>query len=604
MQMAISIAHQALPKVRQVLTIWSCTCAFLCGISLSASAQSAILDAPYQAWSDAVYAQKLVRNHGLVLPLQRLDTVRIATYFEDCAYPEIMRSAVDRYVPSTHLTQLPEDPGDHNTLVIGIGRDHRISGAAFRELAARMTVIAILFDRSVYQTVPQIVDAEAIVHAFVPGELNYHVCIQQLFGGTAFGVYSTQFEQLDRLGFAPPSAVGMDPAKLHREIDSLAWLAIDSGATPGLQVLVARRGKVVFHKTYGFHTYDERRPVRRDDIYDLASITKVTSGLPALMKLNGEGTFDLDATVGTYVPAMGGSNKAGLRWRDVLAHHARLMPWIPYWRSTVKKNGKYKRKVWRPKATRKFPTRVTDQLYLHRDYRHKIYKAIAESPLNEEAGFVYSGLSFYLMPEMISNLTGRPFEEYLKSEIYHKLGAYTVTYNPLRFFPQDRIVPTELDTFFRMIQIHGQVHDEGAAMMDGVSCNAGLFASAVDLAKIGQLYLNKGEYGDLRLAPPEVVQEFTRCQFCKEGNHRGLGFDKPAMDQEMIEASTSYCEKASRESFGHTGYTGTMLWVDPAKDLVFIFMSNRVYPTRLNRKLYTMKIRPAMHRVVYEAMVR
>ncbi|MDX1409714.1 MAG: serine hydrolase, partial [Saprospiraceae bacterium] len=285
-------------------------------------------------------------------------------------------------------------------------------------------------------------------------------------------------------------------------------------------------------------------------------------------------------------------------------HHARLMPWIPYWRETVKKNGKYKRKVWRPKPSRKFPTRITDHLYLHRDYREKIYQAIAGSPLNAEPGFVYSGLSFYLLPEIISNLTGRPFEDYLKSEIYHKLGAYTVTYNPLRFFPQDRIVPTERDTFFRMIQIHGQVHDEGAAMMDGVSCNAGLFASAVDLAKIGQLYLNKGEYGDLRLAPSEVIEEFTRCQFCKEGNHRGLGFDKPAMDPELVAASTSYCEKASRESYGHTGYTGTMLWVDPEKELIFIFMSNRVYPTRLNRKLYEMKIRPAMHRVVYDAIVR
>ncbi|MDX1409038.1 MAG: hypothetical protein R3330_12910, partial [Saprospiraceae bacterium] len=208
-------------------------------------AQTDVLSASFQAWSDALYGQKLVRNHGLVLPLQRLDTVHLATYFDDCAYPEVMRQAVNFYLPAQHLSAFPEEPGEQNTLIIGIGRDHQISGADFRHIASQMTVIAVLFDRSVYQTIPQIADADAIIQAFIPGEVNYHLCVQQIFGGTQFGVFSTQFEDVDRLGFAPPSAAGMDAAAMERGIDSLAWLAIDSGATPGLQVLVARRGKVV-----------------------------------------------------------------------------------------------------------------------------------------------------------------------------------------------------------------------------------------------------------------------------------------------------------------------------------------------------------------------
>jgi CubicO group peptidase (beta-lactamase class C family) len=342
--------------------------------------------------------------------------------------------------------------------------------------------------------------------------------------------------------------------------------------------------------------------VQDDDIFDLASITKATSVLPALMQLNAQDKFDLEATLADYLPDFSHSNKGDLQWRQILAHNARLKAWIPYWRKTKKRNGKFKAGTFKYVESERFPMAVTDSLFLHKNYKKKIYKAIKKSKLNEEAGYLYSGLSFYLLPEIVANLTQSDFETYLKKEIYEKIGAYTITYNPLRFFTKDQIIPTERDTFFRMTQIHGRVHDEGAAMMGGVSGNAGLFATSADLAKLAQLYLNRGVYAGDTILEPEIVDEFTRCQYCQEGNHRGLGFDKPAWNVDPEATSVSISKQASAESFGHSGYTGTLMWIDPKEELVFIFLSNRVYQTRLNRKLYTENIRPAMHDAIYDSI--
>ena len=564
-------------------------------------AQDYIYKAEFQQYSDALYAQKLVRNNNEVVPLQRLDTLVLATWFGSSKYTSVFRDATDMYLPGRHLDSVSEDLGATNVVILGLDHDHQMPVSRFRDIAANAILIAVVFDRSVYQTLP-LDAADVVVHAFNPDTLSSHITIQQIFGGSPYGVFSVPLPDIQRLGFAPASAVGMNAPHLQKNIDSIAQMAIDSGAAPGIQVMAIRRGKVVFHKAYGHHTYAKQRPVQLTDLYDLASISKVTSGLPVIMRMVGDGTFDLDATLAEYVPEFASTDKAQMRWRDILAHNARLMPWIPYWRNTVKKNGKFRGKTFKSRASKNYPVTVTDQLYLHKGYRQKMFDAIKKSPLNEQPGFVYSGLSFYLMPGMIESMTGLPFERLIKTDIYQPLGAYSITYNPLRFYSAEEIIPTERDTFFRMTQLHGRVHDEGAAMMGGVSCNAGLFATTIDLAKMAQMYLNKGTYGDVEVIPAQVVDEFTRCQFCALGNHRGLGFDKPGLDVESIAASTTYCAEVSPESFGHSGYTGTLMWIDPKEDLIFIFMSNRVYPTRLNRKLYTLKVRPAIHQVLYDAI--
>ena len=347
-----------------------------------------------------------------------------------------------------------------------------------------------------------------------------------------------------------------DTTALRVEIDSIMHAAIAARAFPGGQVVVFYKGDLLLHRWYGFHTYDSIRSTRPDDIYDLASITKVTSVLPAVMKLAGEGRFDLDATISDYFPEFSKTNKSDLVWRDVLAHNARLQPWIPYWRSTVKKSGKYKARTFKYKQSNRFPVEITDSLYLHRKYKKKIYKAIAKSPLNEEPGYVYSGLSFYILPEIIERITGQPLEDYLREEIYDPIGATTLGYNPMRFYDRDRIVPTERDTFFRMTQIHGRVHDEGAVMMGGISGNAGLFATPLDLGKMAMLYYNRGIWKGDTILPPDIVDEFSRCQFCDEGNRRGLGFDKSPWLTDPEATSRTISQMASPESYGHSGIHG------------------------------------------------
>ena len=405
-----------------------------------------------------------------------------------------------------------------------------------------------------------------------------------------------------RLGYAPPEIEGMNSAFLEHKIDSIAKVSIELGAFPGMQVLVAKGGNVVFHKAYGYHTYDNKKNVQLTDLYDFASLSKITTALPALMKLHSEGKFDIDQPLKTYFPKFKKSNKSNLIYRDILAHQAGLQPWIPYWKSTIKKNGKYKWRTFKTKYSKRYNVKITDHLFLHRKYKKRIYKAICKSPVSNDKTYKYSGLAFYLFPKIISDLTHSDFETYLKKNIYEPLGAYTLTYNPLRFFPLDRIIPTERDTFFRHVQIHGTVHDEGAIMMGGVSSNAGLFGTANDLAKLAQMYLNKGTYAGQRFIAEKTLEEFTKCQFPENNNKRGLGFDKPLLEYDA--AKSSVAKSASASSYGHSGYTGTFVWIDPKYDLIYIFFSNRVYPTRNNRKLYILNIRPQIHQAIYDSFLK
>jgi len=448
-----------------------------------------------------------------------------------------------------------------------------------------------------YEDLPTLIVAKKI------NKWTSSIVAQTIFG--AFPIKNKKEDKLLtegnlRLGYSPPELVGMNSTFLHSKIDSIAMQAIDEKAFPGVQILVAKNGKIVFHKAYGFHTYNNVRPVQLNDIYDFASVSKITTALPALMKLNGEQKFDIDQPLGVYFPKIKKSNKALLTYREVLAHQAGLKPWIPYWRNTIKEDGKFKKKTFRNKYSKRYNVAISDDLFLHRKYKNKMYKAIFDSEVSSEKKYKYSGLAFYLFPEIVSNLTDSDFEIYLKQTFYKPLGANTLTYNPLRYFPKDKIVPTELDTFFRDTQIHGTVHDEGAIMMGGVSSNAGLFGSANDLAKLMQMYLNGGTYGGQRFIAEATIKEFTKCQYPENENRRGLGFDKPLLEYHPQKSSVA--KDASPSSYGHSGYTGTFVWVDPEHELIYIFFSNRVYPTRNNRKIYDLNIRPSIHQVIYDAM--
>ena len=393
-----------------------------------------------------------------------------------------------------------------------------------------------------------------------------------------------------------------DSLYLHQTLDSIIQTGVDSAAFPGVQLLVIHKGKPIYDRNFGYHTYDKVRPVQSKDLYDLASISKTTTATLALMYLYDQGLFNLDGLWKDYFPSFENSNKANLDFRKVLAHQAKLIPYITFWAKTKRKSGKFKWRTFKAKSSERFPIKITDQLYLHHNYKKKIYKGIKKSKLRTDANYKYSGLSFLLYPDLVQEKTGLPFDTFLYNTFYKPIGAERLVFTPKKYFPLSEIVPTEVDTFFRNQLVHGTVHDENAAMLNGISSNAGLFGNAHDLGKLLQLFLNKGTYAGKRYLKASTIEEFTRCQFCEEGNRRGLGFDKPLID---YDANAAYIAKsASPESYGHSGFTGTFYWVDPSEDLIVVFLSNRVYPTRASRKLYSMNIRPSLHEAVYEAIRR
>lgn len=385
---------------------------------------------------------------------------------------------------------------------------------------------------------------------------------------------------------------------LQNRIDSIVQVGLDSMAFPGSQVYISVGGKTLIDKAYGYHTFEGLQKVRIDDLYDLASVTKVSSGLTLLMKLHGEGKFDLDAELGTYTSALSQSNKSGLIIRDILTHQAGLQAYIVFWKKLVNKNGKIKRKAIRKRASKKHKLKIDQNHFLSNNYKKKMVKEIEESPLGPHGNYLYSGLFFLLLPDIIESLIHSSYETYLQSEIYDIIGATTLCYNPSDKFSMKRIVPTEYDGVFRHKLVHGYVHDEAASMLGGVSCNAGLFSNAADLAKLFQLYLNEGKWGNKTIINPQSIKEFTSYQFAEQGNHRGLGFDKPLLEYD--ERAFYVARDASPQSFGHSGFTGTFVWADPVSDVVVVFLSNRVNPTRDNRKLYNLGIRSAIHQSVYD----
>jgi CubicO group peptidase (beta-lactamase class C family) len=393
-----------------------------------------------------------------------------------------------------------------------------------------------------------------------------------------------------RLQYGYPENAGLCSRDLNRAIDSIVTGGLDAGAYPGCQVIVARKGTVVFHKAYGYHTYEKRIEVRKNDLYDLASVTKVSGPLSGLMLLEGMGKFSYRDRLGDYCDAMKGSDKADLALKDILAHRAGLYPWIPYHENTLKKNGKYKKRFIRQDAEEKFNIQVADRVYLSNTYKDKIFKEIRKSELGEQE-YRYSGLSFFLFPTIIEKLSGQPYETFLAEQIYQRLGAWELLFHPRSAFPASRIVPTEYDSLFRKQLVHGYVHDEGAALMGAYAGNAGLFASSNDLLKLIEMYRRMGSYGGEQIIPSEVLREYSSYQFPELEIRRGLGFDKPLLNEYDGTPDDYPCPGASRSSFGHSGFTGTYVWADPEHEISYVFLSNRVHTTRTNQLLYEMDIR-------------
>ncbi len=503
---------------------------------------------------------------------------------------------------------------------------------------------------------------------------------------------------MGRLAYGVPEQVGVNSQLLNARIDSVINAGLQAEAYPGAVMQVAKDGRVIYQKSFGYHTYEdvkngnmklretaydagnrndvmdmstsgnavkfankkteyidnERGKVTLDDIYDFASVTKISTSALAVMQLMSEGKFDLDKTFGDYFPEFKNTNKANLTFRDMLTHRSGLKAWIPFWMDAVDSTATIKKavargmisqddllqteekrnffqrlfgkeityitdykasipKVW-PKAispktitwkpgifsnvkSETFSVQVADTLWLHKDYDKTIFQQIADSPVKPDQGYVYSDLHYYTYPRFVPLITGMPWEKYLK-QTYHAIGANSLTYSPLLVHDKAKIVPSERDELFRKTLIYGRVHDEGAGMLNGISGHAGLFGNANDLTKLMQMYLQKGSYGGRQFIKPEVVKEVTRYQFDPQENRRAIAFDKLHPDRTIANGP----QGASPESYGHSGYTGTFTWVDPATNSVYVFLSNRVYPTRDNNKISSMNIRTEVGNQLYRTI--
>ncbi|MBU1822477.1 MAG: serine hydrolase [Bacteroidetes bacterium] len=578
-------------------------------------------------------ALTVLKNDADLLPLRRLDTLRIAaislgadsiTTFQKTAslYTSVDTYSLPAKPSAAQLAALDAKLKEYNLLLVGVHQGSispRLNFGLTTEMKAVLETlmgtgkaVVTLFGNPyvlnkmdapekaralvmAYQLTPYTEDLSAqLIFGAIPAEGKLPVTVNERF---AFGA-GISTPNLQRLKYTIPEELGLDSRAINYKIDSIANYAIDQKTTPGCVVQLAKDGKVFFRKAYGKHTYEGSEPVKLNDLYDLASVTKITASTLALLSLYDEGKFDLDATMADYLPFLKKSNKANLPWRKVLTHSARLKSWIQFWREARNLDGTWKKNTFSTTRSANYPTSVVgDSLFIHKDYRDVIYKSIKNSPLNPEEGYVYSDLSFILYPQVVKNITGVEFEDYLKNNFYKKLGANSLTFNPKRFYKLDQIVPSERDTFFRQTLIHGQVHDEGAVMLGGLSGHAGLFGNANDVMKVMQMYLQGGYFGGKQHLSRDAMFEFTRYQYPELGSRRGIAFDKPT-----FKYSGNAPRYAHPLSFGHTGFTGIMVWMDPTVNLDFVFLSNRVYPTRENTKLYTLNIRTSIMDVVYEAL--
>lgn len=578
----------------------------------------------YQLYENAV---TVIKNETKSIPVAQLDKEKIAYVKLGNDSSEVFVTKLKSYANVTEITSKNLDSvlvelQDYTKVIIGY---HKSDGAwrnhnlTFRELLwinqiAKQNDVILTFFTKPYSllTIKNFESVETIIVGYQNNVIAQTVVPQVIFGAIGSkGKLPVSIEEhfkvnegietlaIQRLGFEIPENVGMN-SKILTKIDSIAKYAIDKKMTPGLQVVVARKGKVVYQKSFGNHTYEEgAAKVQNTDLYDIASLTKIIGTLPNIMQEFDKGNLTLETKLKAMLPVFKGSNKEDATVLDMLTHQARFQPWIPFYKATLDSLNKPSEKYYRTRPTVEFQLKVAEDLYLRRDYNDTIIKTIADSELLAKKQYKYSDFSFILFKEYLEKQNGKTLEYLAKNNFYNQLGATSITYNPLHHFDKSVVIPTENDNYFRYQPVHGYVHDMAAAMQGGISGHAGLFSNALDIAKVMQMYLQKGNYGGMQYITEATLQKFNTCYFCKDGNRRGVGFDKPQLGNEG-----PTCGCVSLTSFGHTGFTGTMTWADPEKEIVYVFLSNRTYPdSNAANKLSKENIRENIQKVIYESII-
>ena len=574
----------------------------------------------------------VVKNQDSLLPIKDLDSLRIASVVVNGKANNAFQKTLSKYASVTHFQSSKQpDEKQRKALLAELKKfDLVICGVNVASSYARKNYglnsnLITLVD-SICQLPKVVVDvfgspyslskfkqleaAHAVVVSHKYNSMAQDYSAQMLFGASrATGQLPVganamfylglglETASLGRFEYTIPEAVGLNRDDLAG-IEKLVNNGITERAYPGCQVLVAKEGKVIYNRAFGHHTYEKNREVQTDDIYDLASITKIAGTLPAVMRLVDEKKVDLDYNLCDYLPELVDSNDrySNMNLREMLAHQAGLVSWIPFFYQTMVR-GVPRYDIYSLAQSETYPHRVAENLYIHKSYPDSMMTRILDTKLRAQHDYKYSDLGYYFFMRIVERITGSKLEDFAAEEFYRPLGMSTTGYLPRARFELDRITPTEYDMVFRKQLVHGDVHDPGAAMMGGVGGHAGLFSNANDLAKLMQMYMQGGTYGGRRYLSANTLTDFVRCQFCEDDNRRGAGFDKPVRGE-----GGPTCHCVSYDSFGHSGFTGTLTWADPEEEVVYVFLSNRVYPDAGNKKLVSMSIRTKVQEVIYDAV--
>jgi beta-glucosidase-like glycosyl hydrolase/CubicO group peptidase (beta-lactamase class C family) len=577
----------------------------------------------YQLYENAI---TVLKNEKEILPIKELDQ-KIAYIKLGDDTNNAFISALKKYteiteVKDTNLDSLNQELKKFDKVIISFHKVNKpwekqeftlTEMLWLKEIAKHNKVILDVFAKPYsLLSISDFDDIEGLVVSYQNSDISQVVSAELLFGAIEakgkLPVSINNFfkvndglttEKLNRLAFTAPENVGMNPQILSK-IDAVAQKAIDGKMAPGMQVLVARKGSVIFQKSYGYQTYDNVKQVTNSDLYDVASISKMISTLPNVMQLYDKNKVTLDTKLKDMVPFFAKTNKENIIFKDLLTHYAGLQAWIPFYKATLDSEGKPSKKYYRKIAENNFTTKVADSLYIRNDYHDTIMKIIADTPLLAKKEYKYSDFTFIILKEYLERKTHKKLEELSQENFYSTLGMNNTLYNPLLKFDKSNIAPTEVDNYFRHQVIQGYVHDMAAAMEGGVAGHAGIFSNAMDVAKIMQLYLQKGNYGDKQYFSPQTFDAFNTCYYAGQGVQRGLGFDK------RIGKNGPTCACVSASSFGHTGFTGNIAWVDPETEIVYVFLSNRTYPEVVNdeNKLAKGKIREDIQKIIQEAIVK
>ena len=585
----------------------------------------------YEAYKNSI----AIYQKEVIFPVVRVDSLSIA--IKDCS-----TEVGDEFVEIVNYYQPNASVNDSNSFVQMFLCDDaeqlvqviaKIEAVTNEEKFNALVFIGAL-DNKMYRQAAQVFDALLIM----PQSINEspRLVAEAIYSGISVSGVSPIDSELNQLGFRSVNASKNRLAfnslttcfsqDSIAKIDSIVFDAIKKKATPGAQLLVVKKGEVVLQKSYGYHTYKRKQKVNNNDLYDVASITKLAVTFPLVMQLYEEGQLDLDARLREYLPEIDTTDKADITIRELLLHQSGLISYIPFhykaldreslgnrslysrhysWLYNIRvdtrlyqnKYARYRQDVFTQKSNGVYNRQLTSGMFMNEAFVDSMYAYIYASPLRSYKDYRYSDLGYYLLQRIIEKEENESLDSLYYSRISRLLGANNLVYKPLDNYSSKSIVPTENDLGFRKTLLDGYVHDQGAAMLGGVAAHAGLFANAGDLAKLGQMLINEGKYGGTQFVNPRTIGSFTKT--VNHGNRRGMGVDKPEINPDE---NSHVSHRVSQASYGHTGFTGTILWIDPEHDIIYIFLSNRIHPRSYNKKLIELNVRTKIQDVIYNSL--